>query len=185
MNRANLIQVVEMNEYQKRRFADRVISSLFDTLTDKKIAVLGFAFKKNTGDTRESPAIALVNYFRAERANVSIYDPKVENSQIWMDLAEPGVMDDLADLQKQVSIAADAYSACDDADAIVICTEWDEFRDTYLDYERIYENMKKPAFVFDGRLILDKNKLEGMGFRVETIGKASSSRDQESREWGN
>lgn len=161
-----------MNEYQKRRFTDRVISCLFNTLTGKKIAVLGFAFKKNTGDTRESPAIALVNYFLAERANVSIYDPKVEDSQIWMDLSEPGVVDDLTELKKQVSIATSAYSACDDADAIVICTEWDEFRDTYLDYERIYENMKRPAFVFDGRLILDRNRLEGMGFRVETIGRA-------------
>lgn len=164
-----------MNEYQKRRFTNRVISCLFNTLTGKRIAVLGFAFKKDTGDTRESPAITLVNYFRAERANVSIYDPKVEESQIWMDLTEPGVVDDLAGVQKQVSIATDAYSACDGADAVVICTEWDEFRDTCLDYERIYEKMNKPAFVFDGRLILDKGKLEGMGFRVETIGRAAST----------
>lgn len=164
-----------MNEYQKRRFTNRVISCLFNTLTGKKIAILGFAFKKDTGDTRESPAITLVNYFRAEGANVTIYDPKVEDSQVWMDLTEPGVVDDLAELQKQVSIATDAYSACDGADAVVICTEWDEFRDTHLDYELIYENMRKPAFVFDGRLILDKNKLEGMGFRVETIGRAASS----------
>lgn len=160
-----------MNEYQKRRFTNRVISALFNTLTGKKIAVFGFAFKKDTGDTRESPAITLVKYFRAERALVSIYDPQVEESQIWMDLPEPGVTDDLAACQAVVSIASNAYEAADGADAIVICTEWDEFRDTKLDYEKIYKNMKKPAFIFDGRLILDEKRLKAMGYKVETIGR--------------
>lgn len=160
-----------MNEYQKRRFTNRVISSLFNTLTGKKIAILGFAFKKDTGDTRESPAITLVKYFRAEKALVSIYDPKVEESQIWMDLGEPGIVDDLPVLQKHVSIAPSAYDAAKNADAIVICTEWEQFKDTHLDYERIYQTMNKPAFIFDGRLILNERRLKGMGFKVETIGR--------------
>lgn len=164
-------QVVDMNEYQKRRFTNRIISSLFNTLTGKKIAILGFAFKKDTGDTRESPAITLVKYFRAEKALVSIYDPKVEEPQIWMDLCEPGIVDDLPALQKQVSIAASAYQAAEKADAIVICTEWEEFKDTHLDYEQIYDGMNKPAFIFDGRLILNEKRLKGMGFKVETIGR--------------
>ena len=160
-----------MNEYQKRRFTNRVISSLFNTLTGKKIAVFGFAFKKDTGDTRESAAITLVKYFRAEKALISIYDPKVEASQIWMDLWEPGVVDDLPAIQKQVSLADDAYAAAEGADAVVICTEWDEFRVNKLDYQRIYKSMKKPAFIFDGRLILDAAKLRSIGFKVETIGR--------------
>ncbi|KAI5842972.1 UDP-glucose/GDP-mannose dehydrogenase family, NAD binding domain-containing protein [Morchella snyderi] len=167
-------QVVDMNEYQKRRFSNRVISSFFNTIYGKKIAILGFAFKKDTSDTRESPAITLVNYFRAEGAQIAIYDPKVRESQIWIDLTEPGVVDHLEEVQKQVSIAKDAYAACDDADAVIICTEWDEFRDTVLDYKLIYDHMKKPAFLFDGRLILDKTRLEGMGFQVGTIGRATS-----------
>lgn len=164
-----------MNEYQKRRFTNRVISCLFNTLTGKKIAVFGFAFKKDTGDTRESPAITLVNYFREEKAFISIYDPKVEETQVWMDLTEPGVVDEMEKVKKQVSIAADPYEAADGADAIVICTEWNDFRDTQLDYEKIYSAMKKPAFIFDGRLILNAKKLEQIGFKVETIGRPQSS----------
>lgn len=164
-----------MNEYQKRRFTNRIISCLFNTLTGKKIAIFGFAFKKDTGDTRESPAITLVKYFRAEKALVSIYDPKVEESQIWMDLCEPGIVDDLPALQKQVSIATSVYQAAEKADAIVICTEWEEFKDTHLDYEQIYDGMNKPAFIFDGRLILNEKKLKGMGFQVEIIGRPGES----------
>lgn len=164
-----------MNEHQKKRFLQRIISCLFNTLTGKKIAVLGFAFKKDTGDTRESPAITLTKYLRAERANISIYDPQVPHKQIWLDLAEPGVVDDMPALQKQVTIAGSAIEACHEADAVVICTEWDEFREANLDYNKIYETMHKPAFIFDGRLILDQKKLEKIGFHVETIGRPRSN----------
>lgn len=164
-----------MNEYQKKRFLNRILSCLFNTLTGKKVAILGFAFKKDTGDTRESPAITLCKYLRAERANVAIYDPKVSERQIWLDLTEPGIFDDQAELQKQFSIAEDAYVACKGADAVVVCTEWDELRTTQLDYERIYASMNKPAFIFDGRLILDQKELERIGFHVETIGRPRSN----------
>ncbi|KAK9332340.1 UDP-glucose/GDP-mannose dehydrogenase family, NAD binding domain-containing protein [Lipomyces starkeyi] len=165
-------QVVEMNESQKRRFTQHIISSLFNTLTGKRLAVLGFAFKKDTGDTRESAAITLIKYFRQEQAKIAIYDPKVEESQIWYDLAEPGVVDDVTALKKQVTITSSAYEAAEGADAVVICTEWDEFRDTKLDYEKIYATMNKPAFIFDGRLILNQKKLEKIGFKVECIGRS-------------
>jgi UDPglucose 6-dehydrogenase len=164
-----------MNENQKRSFASRVTSCLFSTLTRKKIAVFGFAFKKDTGDTRESPAITLCKHFREEAASIAIYDPKVPESQIWLDLAEPGNPNDLAHLQKQVRIAKSAYSACEGADAVVVCTEWDEFRTTQLDYKTIYDSMRKPAFIFDGRLILDQNVLKKIGFHVETIGRPRSN----------
>ncbi|KAK9466233.1 UDP-glucose/GDP-mannose dehydrogenase family, NAD binding domain-containing protein [Lipomyces arxii] len=165
-------QVVEMNESQKRRFTQRVISSLFNTLTGKRLAVLGFAFKKDTGDTRESAAITLIKYFRQEQAKIALYDPKVEASQIWYDLAEPGVVDDATAVKKQVTLCESAYEAAKGADAIIICTEWDEFKDTHLDYQKLYDVMNKPAFVFDGRLILNQKKLEKIGFKVECIGRS-------------
>ncbi|KAK9763073.1 hypothetical protein K7432_010597 [Basidiobolus ranarum] len=164
-------QVVLMNEYQKRRFASRVIKSLFNTITNKKIAVLGFAFKKDTGDTRESAAITLIKDFIQENANITIYDPKVEPSQIWLDLTEPGVHSNEVQVKKQVTICTSAYEATQDCDAVVVCTEWDEFK--ALDWQKVYNQMHKPAFVFDGRLMLDAVKLREIGFKVEVIGKSS------------
>lgn len=166
-------QVVDMNEYQKLRFTQRVIASLFNTLSGKKIALFGFAFKKDTGDTRESAAISLAQYFIQERAKVSIYDPKVEESQIWMDLQETAPGESLEKIQTQVDIAKDPYEAAKNADAIVVVTEWDLFKDTNLNYQKLYTLMNKPAYVFDGRLILNREKLEEIGFKVEVIGKST------------
>lgn len=166
-------QVVDMNEYQKRRFTNRIIQQLFNTLTNKRIALFGFAFKKDTGDTRESAAITLAKYLIAESAYVNIYDPKVEESQIWLDLSEPGVVANVADIKKRVTVCSSAYEAAAGTDAVVIATEWDEFRVGNLDYSKIYADMNKPAFVFDGRLILDSKKLEDIGFKVETIGRGA------------
>lgn len=118
--------VVDLNEWQKDRFAKRVVSSLYNTLSNKKVAIFGFAYKKNTGDTRESAAISIVNHLVAERAKVSIYDPQVKAQQIWQDLHystdTPDVMD------KFVTVCDNPYDACADASAIVIVTEWDEFK---------------------------------------------------------
>ncbi|GES74239.1 UDPglucose 6-dehydrogenase [Rhizophagus clarus] len=163
-------QVVDLNEYQKKRFVSRVIKTLFNTITNKKIAILGFAFKKDTGDTRESAAITLCKDFIQENAKVRIYDPKVSIEQIFLDLSEPGVIDSAKQLKNRVTIAKSAYEATEDADAMIITTEWDEFKE--LDYEKIYNQMHKPAFIFDGRLILDAEKLRNIGFRVHTIGRA-------------
>jgi len=165
-------QVVDMNEYQKRRFSKRVVDTLFNTITGKKIAVLGFAFKADTGDTRESAAITLIKHFQAERAYVSVYDPKVEHSQIWIDLQEASPLLSLDAIQKQVSICASIEEACDEAEAVVIATEWQEFRK--VDWTTIYSKMHKPAFVFDGRLIVDADKLRQIGFKVTSIGRGES-----------
>ncbi|KAF7732523.1 UDP-glucose 6-dehydrogenase 1 [Apophysomyces ossiformis] len=164
-------QVVTMNEYQKKRFVRNIISTLFNTITNKKIAVLGFAFKKDTGDTRESAAITLIKDFIQERARVAIYDPKVEEEQIYLDLTEPGVVDTRAQVEKHIQICANAYEAAEGADAVVIVTEWDEFKDDKLDYQRIYNGMNKPAFLFDGRLLVNASKLRQIGFKVNVIGK--------------
>lgn len=164
-------QVVEMNEYQKRRFTRRVVDTLFKTITGKKIAVLGFAFKADTGDTRESAAITLVKHFMEEKALISIYDPQVEHEQIWMDLQEAAPDYAPQQIKKQVQICPSAIDACHEAEAVVIATEWKEFRK--LDWQAVYDNMSKPAFVFDGRLLVDADKLTKIGFKVEVIGRGA------------
>ncbi|PWN46048.1 nucleotide sugar dehydrogenase [Ceraceosorus guamensis] len=162
-------QVITMNEWSKTRFSNKVVSTLFNTITEKRIAVLGFAFKKNTGDTRESAAITLCRNFRQERAKVVIYDPKVPQSQIYLDLTEPGVVDDREAVRQQVTIACSALEACAGAEAVVIATEWDEFK--HLDWRKAYQIMSKPAFVFDGRGIVDAKALRAIGFKVHSVGK--------------
>lgn len=117
--------VINMNEHQKQRFTKRIISCLYNNLAGKKLAVLGFAFKKDTSDTRESPAITLVSNFIAERARVAIYDPRVPEQQIWRELANSGSDPEM--LKRNVSVCRTAYEACEAADAVVIATEWDEF----------------------------------------------------------
>uniref|UniRef100_A0A8C3WVL9 UDP-glucose 6-dehydrogenase n=1 Tax=Catagonus wagneri TaxID=51154 RepID=A0A8C3WVL9_9CETA len=168
-------QVIDMNDYQRRRFASRIIDSLFNTVTDKKIAILGFAFKKDTGDTRESSSIYISKYLMDEGAHLHIYDPKVPREQIVVDLSHPGVSED-DQVARLVTISKDPYEACDGAHAVVICTEWDMFKE--LDYERIHKKMLKPAFIFDGRRVLDglHNELQTIGFQIETIGKKVSSK---------
>lgn len=153
--------VVKMNEYQKRRFVQRMIKEMFNTVAEKKIALLGFAFKANTGDTRESPAIYVTRKLLEERAIVSISDPQ----------ALKNAREDLRGIDGRVTYEPDPYKTVEDAYAIAVLTEWDEYR--HLDFERIYQSMKKPAFIFDGRNILDHKKLHEIGFNVYPIGKTS------------
>lgn len=162
-------QVISMNDYQRRRFASRIVERLFQTVTGKCITILGFSYKKNTGDTRESSSIYICKHLLDEEACVVIYDPKVEKEQIRRDLTDPCIMSDPSKFDRLVNMVSDPYEAVKGAHAIVICTEWDEF--VSLDYQKIYDLMEKPAFVFDGRLILDHAKLLKIGFQVEVIGK--------------
>jgi UDPglucose 6-dehydrogenase len=161
-------QVVSMNDYQKRRFSRKMLREMFNTVTRKKIAVFGFAFKKDTNDTRESAAIYVCNDLLEERAYLHIYDPKVTEDQIFADLGQPKKMEDGSE-NPYVNICEDPYSAAADADAIIILTEWDEFKS--LDYTKIFDSMRKPAFLFDGRNILDINVLKALGFDAHGIGK--------------
>ncbi len=155
--------VVTMNDWQKHRFANRIVKELFNTVADKKIAVLGFAFKKDTNDTRESAAINVVRDLLAEHAKVSVYDPKVPADEIRTDVLGKGVEN------ARLTVAKDAYEATAGAHAIAIVTEWDEFKT--LDYAKIYAGMPKPAFFFDGRNIVDLAALRKIGFRASGIGK--------------
>jgi UDPglucose 6-dehydrogenase len=154
-------QVIKMNDYQRTRFTKRILATLFNTVSDKRIAVLGFAFKKDTDDTRESPAIYICRELLDEQANLAIHDPRVSATRIH---AEIGGGHD-----ERVEVCESAYEAAKGAHAIVILTEWDEF--TALDFERIYRDMERPAFLFDGRNILDLEELSRIGFEASGIGK--------------
>jgi UDPglucose 6-dehydrogenase len=162
-------QVVLMNEYQKKRFAMNMIARMFNTISGKKIALFGFAFKKDTGDTRETAAIGVSQYLLAERAKINIYDPQVGEEQIRQDFEEYKTLPEGTKFDDLVSCVADPYVACEGAHAIAIMTEWDEFKS--YDYAKLYTMMSKPAFIFDGRNILDHAKLKEIGFGVYAIGK--------------
>ena len=157
--------VVKMNDWQKHRFAGKISRALFNTVADKKIAVLGFAFKKDTNDTRESPAISVCRDLLLEQAKVVVYDPQVPAAEIRTDILGKGKDN------SRLTVAASAYEAAEGAHAIAVVTEWEEFKK--LDYGRILSAMHKPAFIFDGRNILDLAKLEALGFRTYGIGKAT------------
>ena len=161
-------QVVEMNDWQKRRFSRNIVRSLFNTISGKKIAILGFAFKKDTNDTRESAAIYVCRDLLEEQAQVAIYDPKVTRPQVFQDLGQKQVLPDGMP-NERITIASDPYEAARGAHAVAILTEWDEFKT--LDWAKIHADMMKPAFVFDGRNVVDLAKLRELGFVARGIGK--------------
>ena len=161
-------QVIILNDHQKRRFSDKLISTLYNTVSGKKIAMLGWAFKKDTNDTRESAAIYVADHLLSEQSNIAVYDPKVPAKKVYADLNYLETRSD-SDNKELVSIYNDPYEAVKDAHAIAIMTEWDEFKN--YDWKRIFYSMKKPAFIFDGRNILDKNEIEKIGFEYSSIGK--------------
>ena len=161
-------QVIILNDHQKKRFSDKIIETLFNTVSGKKISFLGWAFKKNTNDTRESASIYVADHLLDENANITVFDPKVKEEQIFSDLDYLNSRDS-EENRKLLQVSNDPYEAAKDAHAIAILTDWDEFK-TY-DWEKIYFSMKKPAFIFDGRNILDKSFLNKIGFNAYTIGK--------------
>ena len=160
-------QVVEVNNWQKSRFVEKIVRTLFNTVNGKRIAILGFAFKKDTNDTRESPAIQICRDLLREHAHLAIYDPRVDRASIHQDLSDAKIPASL--IASNVEFHTDPYAAIKDAHALAALTEWDEFRE--LDFERIHHLMLKPAFVFDGRAILPIDKLDQHGFDAFVIGK--------------
>ena len=161
-------QVIIMNNHQRSRFAKNILQTLYNTVAGKKITILGWAFKKDTNDTRESAAIYVADMLIDEEAVVHVYDPKVNANQILFDLNYLNSREASTN-KKMLNVAEDPYDASKNSHAIAILTEWDEFK-TY-NWKKIYESMNKPAFIFDGRNILDKVKLEKIGFIYKAIGK--------------
>ncbi|MFH7013787.1 UDP-glucose 6-dehydrogenase [Flavobacterium sp. FlaQc-52] len=160
-------QVIIMNDHQKRRFSNKIVQTLYNTVADKKITFLGWAFKKDTNDTRESAAIYVADDLINEQAKIAVYDPKVSRTKMLADLnyLETRAVEEN---NKAVLTFDNPYDACKDAHAIAILTEWDEF--TTYDWQKIYDAMHKPAFVFDGRNILNAQELESIGFVYNGIG---------------
>ncbi|MHC5353923.1 nucleotide sugar dehydrogenase [Myroides sp. LJL115] len=163
-------QVIDFNDYQKSRFASKIVKTLFNTVNGKKITFLGWAFKKNTNDTRESAAIQVANELMEERAIIHVYDPKVSSNQITKDINDLQTRSNQEN-QGLLQVHNNPYNALENAHGIAVLTEWDEFKD--YDWQRVYDNMLKPAFVFDGRNVLDKEKLQNIGFVVFSIGDGS------------
>ncbi|MEN6478203.1 MAG: UDP-glucose 6-dehydrogenase [Anaerolineales bacterium] len=156
-------QVILMNEYQQRRFSSTMLSAMFNTVAGKRIALFGAAFKANTGDTRESPALNVCRELLEEHAAVVLCDPyALDNARA-----------DLGALADRVEFEPDPYVAARDAHAIAVLTEWQQF--ATLDYQAIYDSMVKPAFIFDGRNLLDHRALYDLGFNVYAIGKPALS----------
>jgi len=171
-------QVVKLNDYQKHRFAKQIIDTLFNTVSGKKIAFLGWAFKKDTNDTRESPAIYVADELMNDKAEIHVYDPQVNAGRIFEDLEylqlnrrenDPVTSITSEEIKQLVKVHSNPYEAMHNAHAIAVLTEWDEFKS--YDWNLVYKNMLKPAFLFDGRNVLDRKMLEDIGFGVFCIGK--------------
>ena len=173
-------QVIIMNDYQKHRFSKKIINSLFNTVSGKKITFLGWAFKKDTNDTRESAAIYIADQLLQDKAEIHIYDPKVSAEQIYgdIDYIQKNRQDinskdfDIISFNKikeMVKVHDNPYNALKDSHGIAILTEWDEFK--LYDWKKIYNEMMKPAFLFDGRNILSKDEMSKIGFNMFSIGK--------------
>ncbi|WP_348810455.1 UDP-glucose 6-dehydrogenase [Flavobacterium maritimum] len=160
-------QVIIMNDHQKRRFSNKIVQTLYNTVADKKIAFLGWAFKKDTNDTRESAAIYVADELINEQAKIAVYDPKVSGRKV---LADLDYLDTRTTEKNVNSITSfdSAYEACAGAHAIAVLTEWDEF--ISFDWQKIYDSMQKPAFIFDGRNLLNASELKTIGFVYQAIG---------------
>ncbi len=169
-------QVVAMNDHQKARFSERIVKTMFNTVSDKKLAIWGFAFKKDTNDTRESAAIYVCRDLLRERARLTIYDPQVPEETMRRDLLAACTdmrghlsEEDRLLIERNVTVVNDCYEASHDAHAIAVLTEWDEFKQ--LDFDKVYDSMHRPAFLFDGRNLLDHAALTKIGFEIHAIGK--------------
>ncbi|WP_036153550.1 nucleotide sugar dehydrogenase [Maribacter forsetii] len=162
-------QVIIANDYQKNRFAENIISTLYNTISGKKIIIYGWAFKKDTNDTRESAAIAVADALLEEQAEIIVYDPKVSEERIYADLDYLNTRAP-EENRRLLKVTKNPMEATKNAHAIAILTEWDEFKS--YDWQTIYNQMLKPAFVFDGRRLLDTETMEAIGFNYYKIGQS-------------
>ncbi|MCT1524671.1 nucleotide sugar dehydrogenase [Sphingobacterium hotanense] len=160
-------QVILMNDHQKSRFAKHIVNTLFNTVNGKRIAMLGWAFKKDTNDTRESAAIYVADHLLTEMAQLAVYDPKVSASKIYQDIDAISTRSS-EENRDLLSVHLNPYEACRGAHAVAILTEWDEFKE--IDWQTIKDNMLNPAFLFDGRRLLDRREMENLGFKYYTLG---------------
>ena len=160
-------QILIINAHQRDRFANKIVSLIKNKSLSKNVCILGWAFKKDTNDTRESAAIYVSDYLLRSNININVYDPKVKEAQIFFDL---NYLNNSGKENKEHVSVYDNYVDCvDQTNIIAIITEWDEFKE--YDWKNIYDKMYKPAYVFDGRNILDRDKLESIGFNYIGLGR--------------
>ena len=160
-------QVIIMNDHQKRRFSKNIVQTLYNTVAGKKITFLGWAFKKDTNDTRESAAIYIGDDLINEQASIAVFDPQVSHKQVLADLDYLETRS-AAINSKYTESFENPYDACSNAHAVAILTEWDQFKE--YDWKKIYDSMLKPAFIFDGRNLLNAAEMEAIGFVYQSIG---------------
>lgn len=160
-------RVVEINNFQKNRFVKKIVHAMFDSVSNKKICIFGLAYKKNTGDTRETAAGAIIKALLVERAKIAVFDPHVRQEDMVAEFERQGMSE--ADWRGRLEFLSDPYEASRDAHAVCVLTEWEQL--AALDYEQIYTQMTKPAFFFDGRNALPHRKLRELGAEVHAIGK--------------
>jgi len=163
-------KVLEINSWQQERIYKSIVDNLFNNVSGKKICILGFSFKANTNDTRESPAIEICKDLINDGCNLSIYDPKVSKERIDEDLRNAlNQKITNKDKESKWEVSDNLYNSAMDSDALVILTEWEEFRN--LNYEKLSEIMRPPSWIFDTRSIIDNEKANNYGFNIWSIGK--------------
>ncbi len=168
-------KIILINDYQTERFADKILDNFNNNIEGKIISILGWAFKKNTNDSRESASIYLSRKLLLNGAKINVYDPMVHKSRIIDDinnvLKDVNICDDeVNEIISKITIYDNPYEAVNKSNLVAICTEWDEFIE--LDWGEIFNIMKKPSWVFDGRNLIEKSKLEKLGFKTFFIGKS-------------
>ena len=156
--------VIDINNWQKERISKLIVNYLFGNVSEKKIAILGFAFKANTNDTRQSPSIDICRDLLEEGAKLAIYDPKVEKSKINNDLIKSFGNHDYGKWE----IVSSVSEASNGSDAIIVLTEWEEF--LHINWEEIINSMRKPAWLFDTRLCINYKSAKRAGFNIWKIG---------------
>ena len=161
-------QVVKINSWQQKRIYEIIVNKLFGNLVDKKIALLGFAFKENTNDTRESPSISIAKFLLNEGAKLSIHDPKVNINQINKDLSFENDLNPNNQISGKWNFKEYIFDAVKDCDAIIVLTEWKEYKN--LNWEDVFKLVRKPSWVFDTRSILDGDIIKKSGFNYWSVG---------------
>ncbi len=149
-------KVLEINIWQQNRIVEKIVEKLFGTLSDKKIAILGFSFKSNTNDTRESPAIKICTELLKEGAILSIYDPKVSKDQIIKDLPNNASNNEFHLGYGEWMLSNSIYDSVRDSLGIVVLTEWEEFK--FINWEEVVKLSGYPLWLFDTRSICNKNE---------------------------
>ncbi len=169
--------VVDLNNWHQKRISNLIVKKLFGTLSGKKIIILGFAFKANTNDTRESSAIQICKDLMQEGAILHIHDPKVSSQQICADLnsflvnqnqKETIHLDSDKNFWYKID---DINESLENADAVLILTEWKIYSN--INWNLASTKMRKPAWLFDARSVVDKDKIISSGINFWRIGDGS------------